>query len=138
MNETNEPLNKSIVRTSAFLTVLLLLGGLFSMLEWIALILCFDAFVRGFTTLPISPLRRAARAQTKMLRRGKTPVEAAPQRFAAKVSFFIFALIALLAFAGLVAPARNLTRLMVLVAGLEAFAGISLGAKLCERLPKAK
>lgn len=139
MNETStETLNKSVVRVTAFLTVLLLLGGLFSMLQWIALFLCVDAFIRGFTNLPVSPLHRAARAQAKILRRGETPVDAISHRFAAKVGFAVYALIALFAFTGIYTPAWTLTQLMVLAAGLEAFAGINIWGKIYERLPKSK
>lgn len=134
----NETLNQSITRITAFLTVLLLLGGLFSMLKWIVLFLCADAFIRGFTNLPISPLHRAARAQAKMLRRGETPVDAAPHRFAAKVGFIAYALIALFIFTGLYTPAWGLTQLMVLAAGVEAFAGINIWGKIYERLPNKK
>ncbi|QHI68557.1 DUF4395 family protein [Tichowtungia aerotolerans] len=131
-------LNKSVVRITAFLTVLLLLGGLFSMLKWVALILCFDALIRGFTNLPISPLHRAARAQSKILRRGATPVDAAPYRFAARIGFAVYALITLLAFTGLIAPARILTQLMVLAAGVEAFAGINIWGKVYTLLHKSR
>lgn len=127
-------LNKSVLRITAFLTVLLLLAGLFSMLRWVVLLLCIDAFIRGFAAPARSPLHRAARAQANILRRSETPVDAAPHRFAAKAAAIIYALIAALAFAGLNATADGLAQLMVLVAGLEAFAGISLGAKLYDRL----
>lgn len=133
-----DSLNKPVLRMTAFLTMLLLLGGLFSMLEWVLLLLSFDTFVRGFTHLPISPLHRAARAQAAMLRRQVKPVDAAPHRFAAKLSFAAFALAALLSFAGFYTPVRGLAELMVLAFGVEAFSGISLGAKIYERLFKSK
>lgn len=127
-------LNKSVLRTTAFLTVLLLLAGLFSRLPWVVLLLCIDAFLCGFATPSLSPLHRAARAQSNLLRRGETPVDAAPHRFAARAAAFIYTLIAVLGFTGLHAVSNILTQLMVLIAGLEAFAGISLGAKIYDLL----
>jgi len=127
-------LNKSVLRITAFLTVLLLLAGLFSRLPWMALLLCIDAFIRGFAAPTHSPLYRAARAQSNILRRGETPVDAAPHRFAARAAAIIYTLIATFGFTGLHAASNGLTQLMVLIAGLEAFAGISLGAKIYDRL----
>lgn len=133
-----ETLNKPILRVTAFLSILLLLAGLFSMLRWMALLLCVDALLRGFASPSLSPLYRAARAQTKLFRRSEQPVDAAPYRFAAKTAAAGYALIAILALAGLPGTARSLTQLTVLAAGVHAFVGISLGAKLYERLPHSE
>lgn len=134
----DETLNKSIVRITAFLSVLLLLGGLFSMLRWVALLLCADALIRGFAAPSLSPLHRAARAQARLFRRSGPPVDAAPHRFAARADAAVYAVIALLAWTGLYTAARSIAQLMVLAAGVHAFAGISLGVKLHERLYKAR
>lgn len=139
---SGETVDKSVTRMTAFFAVLLLLAGLFSNLKWIALLLCFDFFIRGFTTLPISPLRRAARAQTKLLRRKPNPIAAAPNRFAAKLGFLISAVIAILSFIGLPAAARIVAELLVLMTGMEAFLGICLACSIHSRLqsprPKAE
>ncbi len=127
---SSETVDQSVVRLTAFLTVLLLLAGLFSNLKWIALLLCYDFFIRGFTRLPISPLRRAACAQAKMLRRKSKPVDAAPKRFAAKLGFVAAALIAILSFSGLHAATRIVAEVLVLMAGMEAFLGICLGCHI--------
>lgn len=135
---SSETVNQSIVRTTAFFTVLLLLAGLFSNLKWIALLLCFDFFIRGFTDLPLSPLRRAARAQVKLLRRKPKPIDAAPKRFAARLGFVVSAVIAILAFSGFHQAAHIVTQLFVLLAGLEAFLGICLGCRIYSLLLKHK
>ena len=142
---SSETVDQNIVRTTAFFTVLLLLAGLFSNLKWIVLLLCFDFFIRGFTRLPISPLRRAARAQVKLLHRQPKPIDAAPKKFAARLGFVVSAVIALLAFSGFYQAAYILTQLLVLLAGLEAFLGICLGCRiytlllpLKNRTPKAE
>ena len=122
-----QTINEKVARMTAFLTVLLLLAGLFSMLHWIALILCVDFFIRGFTTWPISPLRRAARAQTKILRLKPKMINAGPKIFAAKIGFIFTAIITALSFAGLTTAARIFTEILILFAGLEAFAGICVG-----------
>ena len=133
----NPTVNEKVARMTAFLTVLLLLAGLFSMLNWVALLLCVDFFIRGFTRLPISPLKRAARAQVKMLCRKPRMIDAAPGIFAAKIGFLVTAIIALLAFVGLATAARLLTELLVLAIGLEAFAGICVGCKIYDLLNRA-
>jgi hypothetical protein len=125
-----ETVDEKTARMTAFLTVVLLLAGLFSTLQWIALLLSFDFLIRGFTRLPISPLRRAARAQAKILRMKPKAISAGPQIFAAKIGFIIAAAITLLSLAGLHTAARLTAELMVLAAGLEAFAGICLGGKI--------
>lgn len=135
---SSETIDQSVVRTTAFFTVLLLLAGLFSNLKWIALLLCFDFFIRGFTQWPISPLRRAAQAQTKILRRKANPIDAAPKRFAARLGFAASAVIAIFAFSGLQSAARIVAELLVLLAGLEAFLGFCLGCRIYTLLLKLK
>jgi hypothetical protein len=135
---SSETVDQSIVRMTAFFTVILLLAGLFSNLKWIALLLCYDFFVRGFTTLPISPLRRAARAQVKILRRKPKPVDAAPKKFAARLGFAASVIIAILAFTGLYSAAHIIAQILVLMAGLEAFVGICLGCHIYTLMLKLK
>ena len=135
---SSETFDQSVVRMTAFFTVLLLLAGLFSSLKWIALFLCFDFFIRGFTCLPLSPLRRAARAQAKLLRRQPKPVDAAPKKFAVRLGFIATAIIALLAFANLSAAARIVTEILILMAGTEAFLGICVGCHIYTLLQSLK
>ena len=122
--------NERVVRLTAFLTVLLMLAGLFSQLKWIALLLCFDFFIRGFTDRPWSPIRRAARAQAKMLRLKPKMINAGPKIFAARIGFIVCVLITLLAFTSLQTSARVLTEILILMAGLEAFLGICVGCHI--------
>lgn len=133
-----EPADERVVRMSASLTVMLLLTGLFSNLQWISLLLCFDFFIRGFTQLPISPLRRAARAQVRIFRLKPKPINAAPKIFAAKIGFILSAAITILSFSGVHTAARLVAELMVLAAGLEAFLGICLGCHLYSLTQKIK
>ena len=137
MNTPNT-IDKSILRATAALTVVLLLVGQFASLNLIVTLLCVDALARGFISPALSPLYRAARAHTLIFRRKKTPVDAAPHRFAAKINGAVYGIIAVLAFCGPDAVANGMSQLMVLVAGVEAFAGISLGAKLHTRLHARK
>ncbi|MBC8206701.1 MAG: DUF4395 domain-containing protein [Kiritimatiellales bacterium] len=134
----SETVDQSVVRMTAFFTVLLLLAGLFSYLKWIALFLCFDFFIRGFTRLPLSPLHRAARAQAKLLRREPKPVDAPPKKFAVRLGFIATAIIALLAFTGLTAAARVVAEILVLMAGMEAFLGICVGCHIHTLLQPVK
>ncbi len=122
--------NERIVRLTAFLTILLMLAGLFSRLQWIALLLCFDFFIRGFTERPWSPLRRAAKALARILRLKPKMINAGPKIFAAKIGFIVCVIITLLSFTGLPAAARILAEILVLLAGLEAFLGICVGCHI--------
>jgi len=122
--------NEKVVRLTAFLTVVLMLTGLFSNLSWIALLLCFDFFIRGFTDRPWSPLRRAAKALAKILRLKPKPINAGPKIFAARIGCMVCAIITLLAFTGLQTAARILAEILILMAGLEAFLGICVGCHL--------
>ena len=133
-----ETVDKSVMRMTAFFTVLLLLAGLFSNLKWIALLLGFDFFIRGFTTLPISPLRRAARAQAKMLRLKPKMIHAGSTIFTVRLGFVAAAIIALLAFTGLNAAARILAEILVLAAGLEAFLGVCVGEHIYSLMQTVK
>ena len=126
----NQPINEKIIRLASFLAVVLLLTGLFSMLHWIALILCIDFFIRGFTARPDSPILRAARALNNIYRPKPKRVDAAPKIFAAKVECICCGIIASLAFSNLWNPARHLTELLVLLIGVEAFLGICVGTHL--------
>jgi hypothetical protein len=134
----NETVDRNVTRTTSFLVFVLLLTGLFSMLNWISLLLCFDFFIRGFTHLPISPLRRAAQAQVKILRFKPKMINAGPRVYGARVGFVITALITLLSFTGFPTGARILTELMVLIAGLAAFLGICIGCYVHTLIQKAK
>jgi len=130
--------NKNILRMTSLLTVLILLAGLCSQIRWLALGLCIDALLRGFAPLSFSPLYRAARAHTMLFRIKPKPTEEAPRRFAAKMDAVLFSILTALAFSGLRSPAYILTQLLVLSAGADAFAGISLGANLYNRLKKIR
>ncbi len=132
--------DETIVRLSAFLTIVLMLTGLFSMLHWIALFLSFDFFIRGFTDLSISPVRRGARALSKIFRLKPKPINAGPKIFAARIGFIVCVLITILSFAGLKTPARIIAEILVLVAAMEAFFGFCVGCHLYsffQRIKKA-
>ena len=125
-----QTVNAKAARLTAFLVVVLLLAGLFSRLNWMALLLCIDFFIRGFTRLPISPLNRAARALVKVLRLKPKPVNAGPKIFAAKIGFILSAAITVAAFCGMNRTAPILAEILVLAAGLEAFLGLCIGCHL--------
>ncbi len=130
--------NEKVARLTAFLVVILLLAGLFSILEWIALFLCIDFFIRGFTDLPFSPVGRAARCLAKILRREPKLINAGPKIFAARIGCIFCGIIAILSFTGLYTAAGLLTEILVLLAGAEAFAGICVGCYLYTLLQHVK
>ncbi len=130
--------NERVVRLTAFLTILLMLTGLFSRLQWIALLLCFDFFIRGFTDRPWSPLRRAAKALVRLLRLKPEMINAGPKIFAAKIGCVVTAMITLLAFTELQTAARILAGILILMAGLEAFFKICVGCHLYSALQTLK
>ena len=122
--------NEQVVRLTAFLVVLLMLVGLLSQLQWIALLLCFDFFIRGFTDRPWSPMRRAAKALARLLFLKPKMINAGPKIFAAKIGFIFCTIISIAAFAGLHQTARILAELLVLLAALETFFKICVGCHI--------
>jgi hypothetical protein len=130
--------NEKVVRLTAFLTVVLMLAALFSSLRWIALLLTIDFFIRGFTSLPFSPVRRGARALAKALRLEPKMINAGPKIFAARIGCVFCATIAAFSFTGFNSVARILAELMVLLAGLEAFMGICVGCHMYSLLQTLK
>lgn len=130
--------NEKVVRLTAFLVVLLMLTGLFANLKWFALLLSFDFFIRGFTNRPWSPLRRAARAQAKILRLKPKMINAGPKIFAARIGCVVCVVITLSAFTGLTGTARILAEILILLAGLEAFLGICVGCHIYSLLQTIK
>ena len=129
-----QSINEKVLRLASFLVVVLLLTGLFSMLNWIALIISIDFFLRGFMARTDTPILRAARALSLIYRPKPKLVDAEPKIFAAKTGFGICVVISMLSFAGLNTAARYLTELMVLIAGMHAFVGICIGCRLYTRL----
>jgi len=120
-------INRTETRTCSFFVLLLLVAGLSSRLDWFALLACFDLCIRGFTRLPISPLKRAAQAQIRMLKLKPKMINAGPRIYDARIGFFVTSLITILAFSGLDSAARILTYTMIIVSGLAAFLGVCIG-----------
>ena len=131
-------IDRNVTRTTSFFVFLLLMTGLFSMLNWISLLLCFDFFIRGFTRLPISPLRRAAQAQVRILRCKPVLINAGPRIYGARVGFVVTAIITLLSFGGFPNAARNVTELMILTTAMAAFFGIYIGCYVHTAIQKVK
>ncbi len=130
--------DENIVRLTAGLTILLTLAGLFSSLHWIALLLCFDFFIRGFTDRPWSPMRRAAKALARLFRLPPERINAGPKIFAAKVGFVFCTIIAITAFAGQIQSARILAELLILLAALEAFLKFCVGCHIYSLIQRIK
>jgi len=134
---TEKQINAKVARLTAFLTVVLLLAGLFSGLCWISLLLAFDFFMRGFTG-SVSPLSRAARALSKIYFPKPKMANARPKIFAARIGFVFSAAIALATFSGLTSIAHALAELLVLATGLEAFLGICVAGGILSLLDNSK
>lgn len=135
---SEKTIDRNVTRITSFFVFLLLMTGLFSMLNWISLLLCFDFFIRGFTHLPISPLRRAAQAQVRMLRMKPAMINAGPRIYGARLGFFVTVIIALLSFGGFPNAARNVTELMILTTAMAAFFGICIGCYVHTVIRKVK
>ncbi len=130
--------NETAVRLVALFTLTLSLVGIFSSLQWVALFLCFDFFIRGFTDRPFSLLRLLAKTLAKTLHLKPKMINAGPKIFAAKIGFFFTAIIALTAFMGLGLVATLLAALLILLASLEAFFKICVGCHLYSALQTLK
>ncbi len=130
--------NETAVRLVALFTLTLTLVGILSSLQWIALFLCFDFFVRGFTDRPLSLLRLLAKTILKSLRLKPEMINAGPKIFAAKIGFFFTAIITLTAFMELNLIANVLAVLLILLASLEAFFKVCVGCHLYSALQTLK
>jgi hypothetical protein len=90
-------------------------------------LLSFDFFVRGFTTLQISPLKQFIKLLASVIPIKNKPVDAAPKKFAAKLGFIMSAVITILYFLGFVSLSIYIAYPLVLFASLESFAAICVG-----------
>ena len=130
--------NERAVRLVAFFTLSLMVAGLFSSLKWVALFLCLDFFVRGFTDWPVSPLRALAKSIVKTLHLPPKMINAGPKIFAARIGCIFPSIIALAASMELDLVATVLAALLILLAGLEAFFSLCVGCHIYSLLQTLK
>ncbi|MBU0570592.1 MAG: DUF4395 domain-containing protein [Candidatus Omnitrophica bacterium] len=122
--------NKSVVRTNAFLTLGTVLIFLFTPMKWIILILTVDFFLRSFVKGKYSPIRTASIVINKVLEIKPEMVNAGPTVFAAKIGFVSCLLMSFVYVFGFIVLGYIAGGIIMICAALEAFFGYCVGCKL--------
>ena len=122
--------NKSIVRTNAFLTLGTVLVFIFTPAKWIIFILTADFFLRSFMKGKHSPIRTASIIINKVLEIKPNMVNAGPTVFAAKIGFTGCLLMSLSYMSGFTLFGYIVGGGIAICAALEAFFGYCVGCKL--------
>jgi len=124
---STEKINETAARMVAFTVLLLSIVYILTTSVWIFVLLSFDFFIRGFTTLQISPLKQFVKLLTSVIPIKNKPVDAAPKKFAAKLGFIMSVVITSLYFTGLVEISIYIAYPLALFASLESLAAICVG-----------
>jgi len=127
-----------VVRGVAALVVLLAATGLATGHPVFLWLLALDFGIRAFTGARFSPLSATARWASRLAHGLPRMVPAAPKRFAARLGFAMFAAAAVLAtFTPLSAVAWAIALAVMVLAMLEAAAGICVGCILYKWMARA-
>lgn len=118
--------DEHVVRLVALAVVGLAAASLLPALGWVSAILAADFFVRAWLDPMSSPLRRIAHRVASYTHLQPKPVYAPPKRFAARIGSVI-TMTAAVAHVGFDAAAVVLTLILIVAAGLEAFANFCVG-----------
>ncbi len=123
-------IDKRVARLNAFWVALALGAFLVFGWRWILLFLFVEFFLRGFLRGRMSPLAALSRRVVASFRSPPRLQWAASKVFAAKLGC-IFSLVAfLVSLAGVGTAAKILAGCLLLLAGLEAFAGYCVGCQI--------
>jgi hypothetical protein len=136
---SGESRNERVARIVAAFVVAIVLVAADLGSPWDALILfvlAADFVVRGFGDARRSPLATLARGVANTLRLAPKPVDAAPEKFAARIGVVFSALSGLLFVVGLPVPALVVIGVFVVCATLEAALGYCVGCKVYALLPR--
>ncbi|MDH4317533.1 MAG: DUF4395 domain-containing protein [Desulfobulbaceae bacterium] len=126
----NQLINQTVARLVALLVVIVIAAGYWAFLPWFASALAVDFFIRGFTTLSISPLTLLAKLIAKWLGLPPKMINAGPKIFAARLGFIFSTAIALLAFNCQVLAAEIVAGALGACAGMEAFFSFCVGCRV--------
>jgi len=124
---STEKINENAARLVAFVVLLLSVIYILTGFIWIFVLLSFDFFIRGFTTLQISPLKQFVKVLASVIPIKNKPVDAAPKKFAAKLGFIMSLVITALYFAGFISVSIYISYGLVLFASLESLAAVCVG-----------
>ena len=120
---TNRQVDIRGIRIGALLILTCVVATSYTGNWWIFWLLGLDFFIRGFTTLPVSPIALAAQAICKIIGPGQKQ-NAGPKIFAAKIGFTFSMMIAIVSHQGFFFPATIMAAMFSLCAALEGFIGI--------------
>lgn len=123
--QNDNTVDEHVVRLVALAVVGLAVASLHPALAWVSVLLAVDFFVRAWLNPTSSPLRWIARRVVSFARLQPKPIYAPPKRFAARIGS-VLTLAAAVAHLGFDAAAVALTLILVVAAGLEAFANLCI------------
>lgn len=127
---SNYQINEKIARCNAFFILLAILAFFLSKNTFIVAAMVIDFFIRGFLPLNYSPASFLSRNLLNSLKSKPKLVNAGPKIFAAKVGFFMSALILLFYLTPSHIGCYILAGLIAVCAFLEAFLGYCVGCQL--------
>ncbi len=116
---SSKRVNENVVRTTAFLVILII--GLYMLIPdpIIALFLAIDFFIRAFTRMPFSPLSWLAAGISRGLNFGSTMIDKAPKIFAARIGLLFSVLMFLFPLLGMTGAGMITASVLALFAFLE-------------------
>jgi hypothetical protein len=126
---SDERVNESVVRTIAVFVFAIGIIILFTGIKWLGLFLIADFAARAFTPGDYSILRIVAKATAKTFKLKVKLIDAAPKKFAALVGFIFAIVITASLFIGWNITATVFATVLIICAGLEAFAGYCVGCQ---------
>jgi len=121
--------NESVVRTVASLIFLTCLLVMITGIKWLALLLIADFAIRAFSPGELSIFKYIAKSVAEFLKFPVKPIDAAPKKFAALVGFIFSVIISISLFLSWNLSAEVFGTVLVICAGLEAFAGFCVGCQ---------
>ena len=126
----SEKINERVVRINALLVILITCTGFILNSSLLLLFLTFDFFIRGFTTLKISPVSITSLGLVKTLQMKEKTIGKAPKIFAARLGFLMMIIISVLYLLNFKIAALSFSGMLVLFAFLEFSLGICIGCSI--------
>ena len=122
--------DEKVVRTSAFITLVMALVFIFTSWKWVIFVLTLDFLLRGFFKGKASPIAASSRLIAKALKITPQPINAGPKLFAAKIGFICCILISIFYLLNLMIPSYIVSWILIICALLESFFGYCVGCKV--------
>jgi hypothetical protein len=126
---SDQRVNESVVRTVAAFIFVISTVVLFTGIKWLAVFLIIDFAIRAFSNGDFSVLKQVSKKVASAFKFTAKPIDAAPKKFAALVGVVFSVVIAITLFLGWNVCAIAFNTVLIICAGLEAFAGYCVGCQ---------